>query len=110
MSETHFSRCEWRAGKRRRTQPRVHHYGGQKQAPVNFLAAAKFAGLHTNAAKKCVRIAVSTGKTCRHPAMRGTDYCLSHGGAAMTKHIRSYVQTTPGQQADLRRALEKAEE
>jgi hypothetical protein len=109
MSPTHFSRLEWCAGKRRRTQPRVHNYGGQKQAPVNFLAAAKFAGLDTPTARRCKRIAVSTGKPCRHPAMRGTDYCLSHGGAAMTKHIRSYVQTTPGLRADLRRALEAEE-
>jgi hypothetical protein len=109
MSETHFSRCEWRAGARRKTQPRVHDYGGQKQAPVAFLAAARFAGLGTPTAKRCKRIAVSTGKPCRHPAMKGSDYCLSHGGAAAAKRIRAYVRTLPGQQAELRRAL-KAEE
>jgi hypothetical protein len=110
MSETHFSRCEWRAGARRKTQPRVHDYAGQKIAPAAFLAAAKFVGLNTNAAKKCSRIAVSTGKPCRHPAMKGSDYCLSHGGAARAKQIRPYARTLPGQQAELRRALEKAEE
>jgi hypothetical protein len=32
MSESQFSRLDWRAGKRRRTQPRVRDYGGQKEA------------------------------------------------------------------------------
>ena len=82
----------------------------RKVAPVGLVAARKFVGLNTNAAKKCVRIAVSTGKPCRHPAMRGSDFCLSHGGAAAAKRIRPYVRTQPGQQAELRRALEKAEE
>jgi hypothetical protein len=110
LSETHFDRSDWRPGKRRRTQPRVKCYGGRKIAPVGLVAARKFVGLNTNAAKKCLRIAVSTGKPCRHPAMRGSDYCLSHGGAARAKQIRPYVRTMPGQQAELRRALEKAEE
>jgi hypothetical protein len=109
MSETQFDRATWRPGKRRRTQPRVHDYAGQKFAPAGLVAARKFVGLNTNAAKKCKRIAVSTGKPCRHPAMRGTDYCLSHGGAAAAKRIRPYVPTQQAQQAKLRRALEKAE-
>jgi hypothetical protein len=109
MSATHFSRLEWRPGKRRRTQPRVKCYGGQKTAPVGLVAARAFVGLGTSAAKKCVRIAVSTGKPCRHPAMRGSDFCLSHGGAAAAKRIRPYVRTQPGQMAELKRAL-KAEE
>ena len=110
MSETHFDRSDWRPGKRRRTQPRVKCYGGQKVAPVGLVAAREFVGLGTNAARKCKRIAVSTGQPCRHPAMRGSDYCLSHGGAAAAKRIRPYVRTQPAQQAELRRALEKAEE
>ena len=44
------------------------------------------------------------------PAMRGSNCCLSHGGAARAKQIGPYVRTQPGQQAELRRALEKAEE
>jgi hypothetical protein len=110
MSETHFDRSDWRPGKRRRTHPRQRDFGGQKEAPVGLVAARKFVGLNTNAAKKCKRIAISTGKPCRHPAMRGSDYCLSHGGAAAAKRIRPYVRTLPGQQAELRRALEKTEE
>jgi hypothetical protein len=111
LSETHFDHLEWRAGARRKTQPRVRCYGGQKQAPVAFLAAARqFCGLNTNAARKCKRIAISTGRPCRDPAMRGSDYCLSHGGAAAAKRIRPYVRTQPGQQAELRRALKKKAE
>jgi hypothetical protein len=110
MSEMQFTRLDWRPGKRRRTQPRVHAYAGQKTAPAGLVAARKFVGLNTNAARKCVRIALSTGKLCRHPAMRGSDYCLSHGGATAAKRIRPYVRTQPGQQAELRRALEKAKE
>ena len=110
MSETHFSRLDWRPGARRRTQPRVKCYGGQKTAPIGLVAARKFVGLNTNAAKKCMRIAASTGKPCRHPAMKGSNYCLSHGGAAAAKRIRTYVPTQQAQQAKLRRALEKAEE
>jgi hypothetical protein len=52
LSETHFDRSDWRPGKRRRTQPRVHDCGGQKEAPVNLLAMAKLVGLHTNRAKR----------------------------------------------------------
>jgi hypothetical protein len=109
MSETHFSRCEWRAGARRKTQPRVKCYGGQKVAPAGLIAARKFAGFDTPTAKRCTRIAVSTGQPCKHVAMRGSDYCLSHGGAAAAKRIRPYVRTLPGQQAELRRALAIAE-
>ena len=67
MSETHFDRSDWRPGKRRRTQPRVKCYGGQKVAPVGLVAARKFVGLNTNAAKKCKRIAVSTGRAVPAP-------------------------------------------
>jgi hypothetical protein len=110
MSETHFDRSDWRPGKRRKTQPRVRCYGGQKQAPAGLVAARKFAGLDTSAARKCKRIAISTGKPCRHPAMRGSDYCLSHGGAARAKQIRPYIRTRPGLEAELRRALAQVEE
>ena len=96
MSETHFDRSDWRPGKRRKTQPRVKCYGGQKVAPVGLVAARKFVGLNTNAARKCKRIAVSTGKPCRHPAMRGSDYCLSHGGAASGEAIQALCPDAAG--------------
>ena len=97
MSETQFSRADWRPGGRRKTVPRVRDYGGQKQAPIAFLVAGKFAGLHTNRAKRCTGIALSTGRTCRRVAMKGTDFCLLHGGALAAKRIRPYVWTGHGQ-------------
>ena len=97
LSETQFSRADWRPGRRRKTVPRVRDYGGQKQAPIAFLVAGKFAGLHTNRAKRCTGIALSTGRTCRRVAMKGTDFCLLHGGALAAKRIRPYVWTGHGQ-------------
>jgi hypothetical protein len=110
VSETQFDRISWRPGKRNRTRPRQRDYGGQREAPAGLVAARKFVGLGTNAAKKCKRIAVSTGKPCRHPAMRGSDYCLSHGGSAQVSRQRAYVSTLPALQAKARKAVERAEE
>jgi hypothetical protein len=105
LSETQFSRADWRAGKRRRTQPRVHDYAGQKTAPVNFLAAAKLAGLHTDRAARCTAIARSTGRKCRHVAMKGAGLCLIHGGALMARKLRPYVATAHGRRIMDERAL-----
>jgi hypothetical protein len=110
MSEDFFSRADWRPGKRRRTHPRVHAYGGQKTAPVNLLAMAKLVGLHTNRAKRCTRIAISTGKPCRHVAMKGSNLCLSHGGAGAAKKRRAYVSTLPALKAKARNELARPEE
>jgi hypothetical protein len=88
VSETQFSRADWRPGKRRRTQPRQRDFGGAKEAQAGLIAARKFVGLNTLAARRCKRIAVSTGKPCRHRAMRGSDYCLSHGGSAAVSKQR----------------------
>jgi hypothetical protein len=109
VSETQFDRISWRPGKRNRTRPRQRDYGGQREAPPGLVAARKFVGLNTNAAKKCKRIAVSTGKPCRHPAMRGSDYCLSHGGGAQASKKRPYVSTLPALQAKARKALRKSD-
>ena len=110
VSETQFSRRDWRPGKRNRTRPRQRDYGGQKEAPAGLVAARKFVGLNTLAARRCKRIALSTGKPCRHPAMRGSDYCLSHGGSVTVSKQRPYVSTLPALQAKARKALERAEE
>jgi hypothetical protein len=109
MSESQLTRLDWRPGKRRRTQPRVRNYPGQKEAPPLFLAAGRLVGLHTNVAKRCSRIAASTGKPCRHVAMKGSNLCLWHGGAAAAKRIRPYVSTLPALKAKVRKMLEKAE-
>ena len=110
MSETQFTKLDWRPGNRRRTQPRVRCYAGRKEAPPGLLAAGRHAGLHTPTAKRCSRIAASTGRPCRHVAMKGSNLCLSHGGAAAAKRIRPYVSTMPALNAKVRKMLEKAEE
>jgi len=105
LSETQFSRLDWRPGKRRRTQPRVRAYAGQKEAPVNFLAAAKLVGLHTNTAKRCTATARSTGRKCRRVAVTGAKVCMVHGGALALKRNRPYVRTGHGQRIMAERAL-----
>jgi hypothetical protein len=97
LSDTQFSRADWRPGGRRKTVPRKRSWGGQKVAPVAFRAAAKFAGLHTHRAKRCTATALSTGRTCRRVAMGGSDLCLVHGGALAAKRNRPYVPTGHGQ-------------
>jgi hypothetical protein len=105
LSETHFDRSDWRPGKRRRTQPRVHDYAGQKVAPVAFLAAAKLAGLHTDRAARCTATALSTGRKCRRVAVTGANVCMVHGGALALKRNRPYVATGHGQRITAERAL-----
>jgi hypothetical protein len=105
MSETQFSKADWRPGKRNRTRPRVHDFAGQKTAPVNFLAAAKLVGLHTNTAKRCTAIARSTGRKCRHVAMKDTGLCLIHGGALIARKLRPYTATAHGRRIMAERAF-----
>jgi hypothetical protein len=105
MSETQFSRLDWRPGKRRRTQPRVRGYGGQKEAPLWLLAARRLVGLHTNAARRCTATANSTGRTCRRFAVTGASVCMVHGGALALKRNRPYVATGHGQRIMAERAL-----
>ena len=70
VSETQFSRSDWRPGARRKTVPRVRCCGGQKEAPLWLLAAGKLVGLHTNRAARCTAIALSTGRKCRRVAIK----------------------------------------
>jgi hypothetical protein len=74
-------------------------------APVNFVVAGKFAGLHTNRARRCTGIALSTGRKCRRVATRESDFCPLHGGALAAKRIRPYVPTGHGQRIKAEIAL-----
>jgi hypothetical protein len=105
VSKTQFTKADWRPGKRRRTQPRVRDYPGQKIAPVAFLAAAKFVGLHTDRAARCTATARSTGRKCRRVAVKGSNVCMVHGGALFLKQHRPYVATGHGQRIIAERAL-----
>jgi hypothetical protein len=104
MSEAQFTKADWRPSKKRATYVRKRAWGGQKQAPPAFLAAAKSAGLNTNRAMRCSRIAVSTGRRCRRVAMKGTTLCLSHGGAGVVRIFRAYVPTTSAMRSKAERA------
>jgi hypothetical protein len=99
MSETHFDRSDWRPGKRRRTQPRVKCYGGQK------VAARRFVGLDTDRAARCTATARSTGRKCRRVALKNTGLCLCHNGALIARNLRPYVATAHGQRIMAERAL-----
>ena len=105
MWETHFSKLDWRLGKRRRTQPRVKCYGGQKEAPIALIAIAKLVGLHTDRAARCTATAHSTGRKCRRVALKDTGLCLGHGGALIARKLRPYVATAHGQRIMAERAL-----
>jgi hypothetical protein len=105
MSESQFDRSDWRPGKHHRTQPRVRDYGGQKQAPIGLLAAAKLVGLGTDRALRCSAIAHSTGRKCRRVAVTGGSVCLLHGGAAILMRNRPYTATAHGQRIQAERAM-----
>jgi hypothetical protein len=94
LSETQFTKIDWRPGKRRRTQPRVQHYAGQKEANPGFIAAGWLFGLHTPTAKRCTATARSTGRKCRRVAVTGSNVCMVHGGALALKRNRPYVLGT----------------
>ena len=105
MSETQFTKLDWRPGARRKTVPRIRCYGGQKQAPLWLLAAGRLVGLHTNRAARCTATALSTGRKCRRVAVTGSNVCMVHGGALALKRNRPYVATGHGQRIMAERAL-----
>jgi hypothetical protein len=71
MSETQFSRLDWRPSIKRASSPRKRDWGGQKKAPIAFLAAAAKNGFAFNL-PRC--------KHCRRFAMKGTGLCRHHSG------------------------------
>jgi hypothetical protein len=104
MSDTQFTKLDWRPGKRRRTQPRVQAYGGKDRAG-RFLVAAKFVGLHTDRAARCTATARSTGRKCCRVAVAGANVCMVQGGARVLKSTRPYVATKHGQRIMAEHAL-----
>jgi hypothetical protein len=83
MSDTHFTALDWRPSAKRATYPRQRAYGGQKQAPAAFLAAAKRNGLaYLPRCNHCGRV-----------AMRGLAVCRFHGGGKIASRFRPYVKS-----------------
>lgn len=83
MSETQFTRADWRPGKRRRSQPRVRNWGGRKQAPPAWLAAMAQSGFDSGLTPRCAH--------CGRFAFKGTNLCRFHNGPRVAK--RPYVRS-----------------
>jgi hypothetical protein len=76
-----FTRETWRAGGRSKLRKRVNGYAGCKTAPPAFLAAAKLAAFKPG--RPGYRLCNATkrdGNPCRRLAMKGCNWCESHGG------------------------------
>ena len=80
-----FTREDWRPGKGRRSYPRLHAYGGRKEAPAAFLAmSGSVAGFGSGRHRMC--------SVCgKLPAMRGIAVCRIHGGAAWAVRRRPFI-------------------
>jgi hypothetical protein len=81
MDGDRFTRENWRQGGRSRLRKRTKPWGGQKTAPVEFLAAAKIAGFKPGRPgyRLCAGVK-RNGDPCRRFAMKGCRGCESHGG------------------------------
>jgi hypothetical protein len=92
MSETQFTKLDWRPSKRRATYVRERRFNGQKQAPPAFLAAGKLNGIGSGKHRICAAKR-RDGEPCHTIAMRDVPYCRLHGGASQTsRSIRPYVR------------------
>jgi hypothetical protein len=80
MSETQFTRADWRPGKRRRSQPRVRDWGGRKQLPAGM---GPEHGIGSGKLRLCV--------VCGCVAMRESAACRLHGGASHAARKRPYA-------------------
>ena len=91
-SETRFTRATWRRGAKRATYERVKPYGGAKHANEAFLASVP---LHAIGAPLDLRQRCAgkrrDGGACGCLAMRGSAFCLRHGGAQGARRVRAYV-------------------
>jgi hypothetical protein len=87
MSDTQFTRADWRPGKRRRSVPRVKPYGGQKVAGPKFLAMSRLVGFGKGPQRRCAL------ERCNGWAMKGVSTCWHHGGAGnVARYRRDYVR------------------
>ena len=81
MSETHFSRADWRPGKRGKRRLRKNNYGGCKIAPPAFLAAAKESAILPGRTNRRICTAMKRdGTPCGMLALRDVNVCGAHGG------------------------------
>jgi hypothetical protein len=87
MSETQFTREDWRPSRKRASKPRLKPGGGQKKAPAAFLAAAAKSGFQSGKTPRCPH--------CRRFALKGVGFCRWHAGTRLSAtitgspHVRS---------------------
>jgi len=98
MSDTHFTALDWRPSAKRATYPRQRAYGGQKEAPVAFLAAARQSGIGSGKHRLCLH--------CGRVAVREASVCRIHGGGRIASLKRPYVKS---KRRAARAGLEKPE-
>ena len=92
MSEEQFTRETWRRGARRATYERVKPWGGAKHANAGLLASIPLhaIGAPLDMRQRCAGQRRDGGK-CGCLAMRGSAFCLRHGGAQGARLVRAYV-------------------
>jgi hypothetical protein len=88
MSETHFTRADWRPSKRRKHTPRVAPYAGQKKAPAAFLAAAVATQFGKGRQPLC--------RYCRKIALKDLPVCAAHGGAGAKGKQKQWAKSNRG--------------
>lgn len=96
MSDTHFTRLTWKPGKRRVTRPRKRHYGGQIEAPLALLAAARLHQFGSGAHRQCEAMSRRTGERCRAVCIADLPLCHMHRGAAVMAARGQYVRPSKG--------------
>jgi hypothetical protein len=82
MSDTQFTKLDWRPSKKRASVPRKRDWGGQKRAPAAFLAMAPFVGFGKGPQARCCVA------RCNAFAMKGAPSCRKHGGAGIVARYR----------------------
>ena len=86
MSDTQFTRADWRPSAKRASYVRVKPWGGQKQAPAALLAhSGSVSGFGSGKHRRCDH--------CRRWALKGLGVCRWHGGSTLASKTRPYVRT-----------------
>jgi hypothetical protein len=84
-SETQFTREDWRPSRKRATRPRKHAWGGQKRAPLAFLAAGALHGFGKGTQKRC------KVDGCKRFAFKHCGLCRFHLGSRYEARQRPFV-------------------
>jgi hypothetical protein len=101
----HFTKADWRPGKRRKRIKRVKPWGGRKTAPAAFLEAAKATWFKKGYEGSRVCSAIKrNGEPCGRLALRGLKVCGAHGGWSQCARLGVLVKTGKKQAIQAQRA------